>query len=151
MHLTEINLQKALAIFSNVFISNEIAKELRKNKIQISNRIKILKLKSESKDIVKILVNQYNLDIGEAEAIALAIQEKADYFLTDDLDAWQVAKNYHLEAHGTVGITLRAFREKIIDKKTAIEKIIELKIKSSLFITQDLINEVIKTIKDFSR
>lgn len=150
LHLTEIDLQKTLEIFPVIFIPTEVVNELRKNKISIPSKIKILKLNSESKDIVKILVNQGNLNFGEAEAIALALQEKADYFLTDDLDARQTAKNYNLETHGTIGIILKAFREKLIDKKTAIEKIKELKTKSSLFITQDLINEVIKSVDDFS-
>jgi len=56
--------------------------------------------------------------LGEAQAIAPALQLKADYFLTDDLDARTVSTIHSIEAHGTAGIILRAFREKIIDKKT---------------------------------
>ena len=108
-------------------------------------------LENEFKDKAKIFVNQHDLDFGEAEAIALVLQERADYFLTDDLDARQTAKDYHIDVHGTIGIILRSFREKIISKELAIEKARKLKAKSSLFITQDLIDEVIKAIQDFSR
>ncbi|MBI2448739.1 hypothetical protein HYV49_00400 [Candidatus Pacearchaeota archaeon] len=69
--------------------------------------------------------------------------------MTDDLDARQVAKSYHLDVHVTIGIILRSFREKIISKELGIEKVRELKSKSSLFITQDLIDEVIKAIQNF--
>ena len=79
------------------------------------------------------------------------MQEKVDYFLTDDLDARNVAIKYNLQVHGTIGIMLRAFRERIIDKKTAIEKVNELYIKSSLFITKDLVDNVIKAIGEFKR
>ena len=65
------------------------------------------------------------------------------------MEARIVAKEYNLEVHGTVGIILRAFRERKIDKAMAIEKVRELKSKSSLFITQDLIEEIITSIKEF--
>ena len=141
---------KALKIFSFVLIPEEVSNELRKHGIKIPRSVKIKSLDSKSKDRVKVLTNQYSIDSGEAEAIALALQEKASYFLTDDLEARQVAKNYNLEVHGTVGIVLRAFRHKLINKKEAIEKVRSLKNTSSLFITQDLISNIIEAIEDFS-
>ena len=149
LHLTEINLIEAFDVFSNVMIPKEVEEELIKNKIKVPKKIKILNLKSELKDTVKVLTNQHNLDLGESCAIALAIQEKADYFLTDDLEARSVSKKYNLEVHGTVGIILRSFREKLIDKKTALEKVRDLHTNSSLFITSDLIEQVIKNINEF--
>lgn len=151
LHLCEINLFKALNIFSNILIPHEVENELRKNKIVFPSKIKVVALGSEFKDKAKIFVNQYDLDLGEAEAIALVLQEKADYFLTDDLDARQVAGNYNIEVHGTIGIILRSFREKVVSQEIAIERVMELKTKSSLFITQDLIDEVIKAIQVFRR
>ncbi len=151
LHLAEINLVKAFDIFSHILIPHEVEHELRKNKIVFPSQIKVIALDSEFKDKAKIFVNQYDLDLGEAEAIALTLQEKADYFLTDDLDAREIAKNYHIEVHGSIGIILRASREKVINKEIAIEKIKELKTKSSLFITQDLINEVIKALLSFKK
>ncbi|MBI2449578.1 DUF3368 domain-containing protein [Candidatus Pacearchaeota archaeon] len=97
-----------------------------------------------------ILTNQRNLDLGESHSIALLLQEKADYFLTDDLEARSVAKDYNLEVHGTIGIILRAFSKGIIEQRIAIEKINELYIKSSLFITKDLIEQIIRSINEFS-
>ena len=151
LHLHEINLLNVLDIFSHILIPYEVENELRKNKIVFPSKVKVTALENDFKDRVKIFVNQHNLDFGEAEAIALALQERADYFLTDDLDARQVARDYHLDVHGTIGIILRSCKESIISKELAIEKVRELKTKSSLFITQDLIDEVIKAIQDFSR
>ena len=149
IHLNEINFLEVLDIFSSVFIPEEVANELKKNNVLILRKIKIIKLTSESKDKVKIITNEYNLDLGEAEAITLALQEKIDYFITDDLEARKIAKKYFIEVHGTIGVVLRALKEKLIDKKTAIEKVNEPKTKSSLFITQDLINEITKAISEF--
>jgi len=150
LHLTEINFIKSLEIFSSVLIPEEVSNELRKHGIKIPRSVKIKTLNSQSKDRVKVLTNQHSIDSGEAEAIALALQEKASYFLTDDLEARRVAKNYNLETHGTVGVVLRAFRDKLINKRDAIEKTRSLKNNSSLFITQDLISEAIKAIEEFS-
>jgi len=151
IHLSEINLIKVFNVFSVVVIPEEVERELKNCKILIFKKIKILKLSPDFKDKVKIFTNQENLDLGEAFAVVLAMQEKTDYFLTDDLDTRNVAIKYNIQVHGTIGIILRAFREKIIDKKTAIEKVNELYIKSSLFITKDLVNSVLIAIEEFKR
>jgi len=48
------------------------------------------------------------LDAGEAEAIALARQVQADWFLTDDAAARLFAQALGLEVHGSLGIILWA-------------------------------------------
>jgi len=149
IHLSEINLAKVFDIFQEVAIPEEVEKELKNLKVSIFKKIKILKLLPDYKDKVKVLTNQENLDLGEAFAIVLAMQEKADYFLTDDLDARNVALKYNLQVHGTIGVILRAFRDKIIDKKIAMEKVNELHSKSSLFITKDLVDGVLRSIGEF--
>ncbi len=151
IHLSEISLINSFDIFSELIIPEEVERELKNSKILIFKKIKILKLSPDFKDKVKILTNQENLDLGEAFAIVLAMQEKTDYFLTDDLEARNVAIKYNLQVHGTIGIILRAFRERIIDKKTAIEKVNELYAKSSLFITKDLVEGVLQAIEQFKR
>ncbi len=150
LHLSEISLIGALNVFSKILVPDEVVKELAKNKIKINKKAYIKLLKGEWKDLVKILTNQNDLDLVEACAISLALQEKVNCFLTDDLEARATAKEYNLEVHGTIGIILRAFRNKIIHKNEAIEKVTELKTKSSLFITQDLVNEVIHSINEFN-
>ena len=117
----------------------------------IFNNVKIANLDPKFKDVAEILVNKFFLDLGEAQAIALSLQEKADYFLTDDLDARTAAGAYNIEAHGTVGIILRAFRENIINKKLALQKINELYTSSSLFITKDIIDQIVKSINEFKK
>jgi len=148
-HLSEISIVNSLNIFSKIVVPDEVIRELKNNRIEIPKNIDLKLLKDEWKDLVKILTNQKDLDLGESCAISLALQEKINCFLTDDLEARIVAKEYNLEVHGTVGIILRAFRERKIDKAMAIEKVRELKSKSSLFITQDLIEEIITSIKEF--
>lgn len=147
MHLSEIESLKTLEIFSQMIVPEEVMNELRRNKIIV--KLEMVRLNSQGKDNAYLFANEYFLDLGEAQAIALCIQEKADYFLTDDLEAREVAKKFKLEVHGTIGIILRAFREKILTKKEAAEKIRQLQTKSSLFITSNLIEKVLLEIEGF--
>lgn len=149
LHLTEINCLDAFNIFSNLIIPKEVYTELSKANIKVPKNFKIIDLNGESKDFSKLLINQNDLDLGESSSIALTLQENADIFLTDDLDARIIAKNHNIEVHGTIGIILRAFKEKIFDKNSAIDKIRSLKENSSLYITSDLIKEIISSIEGF--
>jgi len=145
IHLNEINFLEVFKIFDNILIPNEVKNELTKYDV-LFKEFMVVSLIAKFKDVAEILVNKFSLDLGEAQAIALALQEKVDYFLTDDLDARIVAKSHSIETHGTMGVILRAFREGIIDKKTTIQKIKELYTESSLFVTKVLIDHVIESI-----
>lgn len=151
LHLNEINLIKALDVFRYVYIADEVKNELVRSKISIPKSIKLFNLKPQFKDVAEILVNKFSLDLGESQSMALALQEKVNYFLTDDLDARTVANVHGIEAHGTVGIILRAFRENIINKDVAIKKVNELYTISSLYITKDLVSQIIKAINEFKK
>lgn len=151
IHLSEVELMKSLKIVKEVLIPPEVKEELKNYKIKLSNNIRETRLDPNNKNLSEFISNEYSIDLGEAEAISLAIQEKINLFFTDDLDARSVAKNYNLEPHGTAGIILRAFRDKVIDKRTAITKIEELHTKSSLFITKELTNYIIRAIDEFKK
>ena len=151
IHLKEIDLLTVLNIFDKIIIPTEVKNELMEHKIREIENFEVVNIKQQFNDLSSIIVNKFSLDLGEAEAIALAVQEKAIYFLTDDLDARNVAKSYGIESHGTVGIISRAYREKIVDKKTAIDKVKELYKKSSLFITKNIIDYIINEIERFEK
>ncbi|MGH9824736.1 MAG: hypothetical protein ACREDR_15970, partial [Blastocatellia bacterium] len=48
------------------------------------------------------------LDRGEAEAVALTRQLRADWFLTDDTSARVLATSLGIEVHGSLGVVLWA-------------------------------------------
>ena len=151
LHLKEIEALNLLSIFDFVFIPNEVAEELKEKKFMIVRKIKVKSLDTKFKYLSNLLSIKFDIGLAEVEAIALAMQEKADYFLTDDLDVRSVANSYNIEVHGTIGTVLRAFREKIIDEKTTISNINRLYANSSLFLTKELISQVIGSIKQFRR
>lgn len=156
IHLYEINFLQALKLFKRIIIVEELINEIRGNKTLVSEikrikLIKTLKLGPKFKDLAKLLIEKYSLDLTEAECISLALQESAEIFFTDDLDARNVAKELNIDVHGTIGIILRAYRENIITKNEAINKIKELYTKSSLFITKDLVEWSISQIRDYKK
>jgi uncharacterized protein len=62
-------------------------------------------------DSVLVQVLQRDLDRGEAEVLALALQLQAERVLLDEREARGVAKTLGLEVTGVLGILLRAKRE----------------------------------------
>jgi hypothetical protein len=69
-------------------------------------------LEVKDKKLVKLL--QSSLDDGESEAIALSLEIGADLILLDDSDAREKARLYGLSITGTIGILLRAKKDKKI-------------------------------------
>lgn len=65
----------------------------------------------EVKDQALAQVLQRDLDRGEAEAIVLAVQVKAERVLLDEREGRRVAKSLGLEVAGVLGVLLRARRE----------------------------------------
>lgn len=151
LHLKEIEALNLLGIFDFIFIPNEVAEELKEKKFIIVRKIKVKLLDTKFKYLSNLLSNKFDIGLAEAEAIALAMQEKANYFLTDDLDARSVANSYNIEVHGTIGVILRAFRKRIINERVAINKINELYTSSSLFLTKELVIQIINSIKKFRK
>lgn len=75
-------------------------------------------------DQVLVRVLQRDLDRGESEAIALAVQVKADWTLLDEREGRRVAKSLGLKVVGALGILLRARREgKLPSLRRAMEEL----------------------------
>ena len=90
---------------------------------------------------------KHTLDLGEASCIALCLQKQIPLLFTDDLDARSAAKAEGLQVHGTVGILLKAYMKKILTQKETLLALQNLRTKSSLFITQRLIDEAIAAVQ----
>lgn len=137
MHLNEIGALKTFRIFKHVYIPPEVGRETAH--IKKPSTIQTSELSAAAKDLAKLLIVENAVDMGEAQAIALAASRGIRVFLTDDLAARDAAKQQNLEPHGTLGILLRAFREGIITKDAAISYVKLLHTGSTLFLTKDLV------------
>ena len=65
----------------------------------------------EAKDQIFVKVLRADLDKGEAEALALALQVKAEWVILDEREGRRVAKSLGLKVIGVLGVLLRAQRE----------------------------------------
>jgi uncharacterized protein len=86
-----------------------------------------------------------DLDRGEAEAIALALETRADFVLLDERDARTIAKDLGLNVTGVLGILLHAWQQ---GKQISIEKEIEcLKEKAGFRVSDALCRTILKLTK----
>ena len=73
-------------------------------------------------DLVRLL--QTNLDDGEAEAIALAQETKADLVLLDERDARRAAEELGIPVLGSIGVLLRSKQAgRISSLRTALDRL----------------------------
>ena len=86
------------------------------------------------------------LDQGEAEALALASQLKADWFLTDDTAARMLAQSQGQEVHGSLGIVLWAAATGVLDSSSAAEALGALS-RSSLWISAKVLTDARAALK----
>lgn len=88
---------------------------------------------------IAIRESQENIDLGEAEAIALALELKADLLLMDERRGRIVATNYGLQVTGLLGVLVQAKRNNLIQcVKPLIDQLIEqadFRVSSQLYST----------------
>ncbi len=81
------------------------------------------------------------LDDGEAEAIVLALETKANLILLDEAEARRIAKNLGLKVAGTIGIQLKAKKMGLIK---SLKKNIEMLRENGFWISNDLVYKVLR-------
>lgn len=73
-----------------------------------------------NQNLVSLLKTE--IDRGEAESIALALETQASLILLDDSDAREKARLYHLKITGILGLLIRAKRSgKLISLSTTLD------------------------------
>lgn len=124
------------AVWKGVVIDGEDKNEVA----EIKNSDWIIVEKVKDQNLVLLLMQ--NLDKGEAEAIALAIEKNADIILLDETDAREAADIYKIEKTGVLGVLLLAkLKNEISNLKQEIEK---LKIEADFWLKDSLIQDVLK-------
>jgi hypothetical protein len=108
--------------------------------VKKSEWIKVKKLKN--KNIANLL--KQNLDNGEAESIALAIEIKTDIILLDERDARKEAEVLNLKPLGVIGILIWAKKKRLIknfkNKLQELRDVAKFRFSEELF--QKALNEV---------
>jgi uncharacterized protein len=134
--------------FGEVWVPPAVLKELRLEEevpgsraVRAAREAGWLQVKEEVKDQPLVQALRRELDQGEAEAIALALQAKAEWTLLDERDARRVAKELGLRVTGVLGILLWARREgKLPSLQTAL---VQLREQAGFYIRAELFADLL--------
>ena len=142
IHLAKIGeLSLLREYFNTIMVPESVLKECvaegkdRKEVEAIKKAEWIRVAEVQDKKLVKLL--QSSLDDGESEAIALSLESGADLILLDDSDAREKARIYGLTVTGTLGVLLRAKK----DRKISSLKENIIKLRNSGFWVSDFMEE----------
>jgi len=138
--------------FGKVLITRAVLDELRVEENLPGSRLMKNALDSgwiqvaevHASPILRIL--NRDLDKGEAEAIALALELKAELILLDEREARMAAKDLELSVTGVLGILLRAWHQKRIPSLQHELKM--LRNEAGFRIADQLYNKILQNIKD---
>ena len=86
------------------------------------------------------------IESGEAAAIALALELRADWFLTDDSEARLLASALGLQTHGSLGLVLWAAAEKLVQRNEAV-RLLDAIDSGSLWISPRVRNEARRALE----
>jgi predicted nucleic acid-binding protein len=96
------------------------------------------------KDQARVQKLREDLDPGEAEAIVLAIERRADLLLVDERRAWQIATDAGLTVTGLLGTVARAKLAGLIPlAKPVLDELIQT---ARFWIGPQLYQEVLKEL-----
>ncbi len=134
-------------IYKEITIPEAVYKELEEGRhkyylnISKENWIKISKVSNKN------LVEKFEeiLDAGEAEAITLALELKANLLLMDEKLGRRIAEEQGLKISGTIGILLKAKEEGIISE---VKPLIYELIKKGNYYKKSFLEIVLKIAKE---
>ena len=131
-------------LFEQIFIPEAVANELRAQKKPGSafpqlNWVNIIPVKNQL--FVRSL--QKDIDLGEAETIALAIQMNAHVILIDEAAGYQIAKMFDLPVMRTLSLLATAKRKQII---SSVRPLVEEMIQNGRWYSRPLIEQFLRDL-----
>jgi predicted nucleic acid-binding protein len=140
LHLHEAGALQLLPLIGKVFLPPVVVAELRSHSPLLWPGVfpewaKLQALSPENQQRAWQWRRAGLLHGGEAESLALAVETKPDWFLTDDAAARLMAESLGVEVRGSIGVVLWAAANNLI-KKSEAEKYLAGLEQSSLWISQ---------------
>jgi len=117
LHLNEASAFHLLEPAGQILIPPVVSQELA-SRLDLPSWVNIEELNRSAQAKAREWSHREELDSEEAEAIALAMQLKSDWFLTDDALAREFSESLGLETHGSIGVLLWAVAEGMLSRET---------------------------------
>ena len=148
LHLSEAGAIHLLSLAGDILIPPLVAIEFESNAQGWSppQWVKVVELEKSARQKSEKWTKANKIDAGEAEAIGLALQVRADWLLTDDAKARQLAESTELEVHGAIGILLWSVVAGHIRDKALAFNLLDNLANSSLWISEWVLQEARKAI-----
>jgi predicted nucleic acid-binding protein len=148
LHLSEAGAIHLLSLAGDILIPSMVASEFESNAQgwKPPHWVKIIELDKGAKQRAADWIESRKLDAGEAEAISLALQTKADWLLTDDALARQFAETLKLEVHGSIGLLLWNIAIGNTENQEQSLNLLNELAQSSLWVSEHVLQEARKAI-----
>jgi predicted nucleic acid-binding protein len=156
LHLHEANALDLLLLIDSVWVPSAVDRELIR---LVGNwpahrpgQLQVFELEARSAEQAAQWAAAGLLHAAESEALALALQLKAHWYLTDDTAARELAKSLGVEAHGSLGLVLWAAARGHLDPQQSAARL-EALLSSSLWVSSSIreeAREALKQIHSFS-
>ncbi len=152
IHLSEAQAIELLKLAGGIFIPPSVATEFKRNLAsgKLPTWIQVCKLTAPLHSQILDWVKKKYVDLGEAEAIGLALQLPSDWFLTDDATARQFAEGLGIEVHGSIGVLLWAVAAGHIENRAQAHQILQGLKRSSLWISERVMIEAAQAIDELT-
>lgn len=133
-------------LYSEVIIPTEVFKELQDASVNIPSLTAAINtgwIRVQTPSIKLPLGPDEDLDDGEAEAIALAIEIKADLLLMDERHGTLVARKLNLQVFGLLAVLVEAKQKGLLPAvKPLLDRIIQLGFRASPNLYKQILSQV---------
>jgi predicted nucleic acid-binding protein len=151
IHLDELGCENLFQDFKEVILTEAVWNEIIFNIPNGWNKTDLPFIRKTNcipvGEDLNTLCRVFSLHRGEVSALGIMENNPEALFLTDDCAARLVAEKMGYNVHGTIGILLRAIRRELLKPSEVLNLLSELPQRSSLYIRNSLLNEVIENLK----
>lgn len=130
------------AVYDELILQGTSKKGVSEIEALISRNIIVVKEVTDE-SLIKAL--NKDLDLGESEAIVLALSVNADLIIIDEVDARRLADLYKLKKTGFIGVLVKAKKEGRID---AVKSYIDRAIKEGFWLNKKLYETILDKLNE---
>lgn len=150
IHLDELDALDVLSDYAAVFVPNAVWLEVQRHRPEALLRVNVnlvRQLPAIPSARINAMAAMYTLHHGEREALALCQDFSIGVLLTDDTAARLAAKSMNIISHGTLGLLLRAVRQRLRTSSEILDLLEAIPHRTTLHIRSSLLNQVIEKAK----
>lgn len=151
IHLDELDCLDLLSDFQAILLPEQVWREVEAHRPNALKRPGIV-MQRVSVDLSEYppfltLVRAFALDLGEQAALSLMERYPQAILFTDDAAARLAAESLGYEAHGSIGLLLRAIRRQQRTRRQVLVTLRSVPTQSSLHIRPELLQSIITQVE----